>query len=145
MRFETQLETYYFKRYILEVAIATLEQGMTASKLETYRFLPPVDAWGFPKYPGRTVILPPGADLSEELVKFVEANEPHLREPDCWLGTWINPHTQHCYLDITTSCRCLEEARRVAMELSTKGGRKIVAIYNAKLDETVYLWDDFRG
>jgi len=145
MQFKTLLEELCFERYVLDVAIATLERGMTASKLDTYQFLPPVDAWGFPKYPGRTVILPPDANLLEELRRFIEANETYLREPGCWLGTWVNPHTRHCYLDITTSCKDMEKARKMAMDLSAKEGRRIVAIYNSKLDQTVYLWNDFQG
>jgi len=144
MHFKTQLEKYRFERYVLDVAIATLEKGMSASKLDTYQFLAPVDAWGFPKYPSKTVILPPDASLREELERFIAVNEMYLREPDCWLGTWINPHTKHFYLDITTSCEDLEKARQVAMDISTREGRKIVAIYNSKLERTVYLWDDFR-
>ena len=139
MPFRSLLARYRFEKYILEVAIATLEQGVTASKLDTYQFLQPVDAWGFPKYPGQTAILPPEVDLVTELKKFVSAYEPLLREPDCWLGTWINPQTQHYYLDITTSCDNLDEARRMALDISNREGRRIVALYNSKRKETVYL------
>jgi hypothetical protein len=139
MQLKSQLAQYYFDKYVLEVAIATLEAGITASKLETYEFLAPIDAWGFPKYPSKTAILPPKADLINELKKFISANERFLREPDCWLGTWINPQTQHFYLDITTSCHDLNEAGRTALEISQREGRRIVALYNSKRNETVYL------
>lgn len=144
MRFRTQLEQHYFEKYVLEVAIATLEKGVTASKLDTYQFLAPVDAWGFPKYPGQTVILPPEANLVSALKAFIAENEVYLRETDCWLGTWINPETGECYLDITTSCPDLDEARRMAREISQYEGRKIVALYNSKREQSVYLWDDVR-
>lgn len=139
MYFKSELEQYQFERYVLDVAIKTLEKGGTASNLATYHFLSPVDAWRFPKYPSKTVILPPDKNLLSELKKFIEANEAFLREPDCWLGTWINPHTKHYYLDITTSCKELEHAKRTAIGISKKEGRKIVAIYNSKLEQTVYL------
>jgi hypothetical protein len=75
----------------------------------------------------------------EALKSFISANETFLREPDCWLGTWINPQTRCLYLDITTSCRDLDEARKLALDISAHEGRRIVAIYNSKRKETVYL------
>jgi hypothetical protein len=139
MRFQSRLARYYFEKYILEVAIATLEKGGTASRLDTYQFLPPVDAWEFPKYPGKTVIFPLEVDLVEELRNFISANESLLRESNCWLGTWINSHTQHFYFDITTSCNDIDEARKTALEIGEREGRKIVALYNSKRNKTVYL------
>jgi hypothetical protein len=128
-----------FKIYIQNVARATFEHGGTASKLEGYERLPLMDTWQFPKYPSKTVILPPEADLVEALKSFISTNEGFLREPNCWLGTWINPQTRCFYLDITTSCKDLDEARRLALEISAREGRKIVAIYNSVRKEIVYL------
>ena len=139
MQFQSQLARYYFEKYVLEVAITTLEHGVAASKLDTYQFLQPVDTWGFPKYPGKTAILPPEVDLVDELKNFISAHESLLRETDCWLGTWINPQTQHYYLDITTSHHDLNEARRMALEIGDREGRRIVALYNSKRNETIYL------
>jgi len=139
MQFQSRLALYYFEKYALEVVIATIENGGTASKLDGYQLLPPADAWEFPKYPARTLILPPEADLVEELKNFISANEPLLREPDCWLGTWIHPGTGCFYLDITTSCNDLNEAKRVALEISERAGRRIVALYNSRRKETIYL------
>lgn len=98
-----------------------------------------MDAWQFPKYPGKTVILPPEIDQPVELIKFISLNVVLLMEPDCWLGPWINPQTRHFYFDITTSCDGSEEARRAALDISARQGRKIVAVYNSKLNEIVYL------
>ena len=139
MQFRSRLARYHFEKYVLEVAIATLENGGVASKLEPYQFLPPMDIWSFPKYPGKTAILPPEIDLVDGLKNFIAENEQFLREPDCWLGTWIHPRTGHFYLDIATGCDDLDEARRTALEVSTREGRVIVALYNSKRKETVYL------
>jgi len=136
-----QLDKYYFERYVLDVAIATLEKGGVASNPETYEFLPPADSWSYPKYPQRTAILSPDADLVEEIKKFIASNKAYLNEAGCWLGTWINPYTRHYYLDITTSCDDLDKAREAAQEISLRAGRKIVALYNSKRNQTVYLWD----
>lgn len=139
MHLSTALEYYRFEKYLLEVAIITLEKGGSASKLDTYEFLPPIDAWGFPKYPGKTAILSSDIDLVAALRKFVTDNELYLRETDSWLGTWIHPATRDYYLDITTSCIDLEEAKREAIVRSHAEERKIVALYNTKRDQTVYL------
>jgi hypothetical protein len=139
MQLSSHLIESTFESYIQNVARATFEHGGTASKLEGYELLPLMDAWQFPKYPSKTVILPPETDLAEALKSFISANELFLREPDCWLGTWIHPKTRCFYLDITTSCKDLDEARRRALEISAREGRRIVAIYNASCMETVYL------
>lgn len=139
MPFHSQLSRDQFERYLLEVAIATLDNGGTASRVGDYQLLPPIDAWQFPKYPARTIILAPHADLVEGLRDFILSNETYLSEPDCWLGTWINPQTQCVYLDITTSCHDLEAARNIALEISEREGRRIVALYNSSRRETVYL------
>jgi hypothetical protein len=139
MEFKSRLDRYIFEKYVLEVAIATLESGGTASRLETYQLLSPVDAWEFPKYPGKTAILPPDVDLVNAVKDFIFENEGLLREEDCCLGTWVNPQTQHFYLDISTSQSDLNEAKRLALEISGREGRRIVALYNSKQNRTVYL------
>jgi hypothetical protein len=131
-----------FAKYISEVTTRTAEQGGTASKPKTLEFLPAMDVWSFPKYPARTAILPYTVDLAHELRKFIQRNEAVLNEEDCWLGTWINPQSGDYYLDVATGIADLAEARRVAMEVSATEGRKIVALFNAKRNETVFLWED---
>lgn len=128
--------------YILKVTAETLKHGGTASEPATGEFLPPRDVWSFPKYPSRTAILPPTVDLAFELHQFIIRNEARLNEDDCWLGTWINPRTDEYYLDIATGIEDLNEARRMAMEISVKDGRRIVAIFNSKRNEAVFLWTD---
>jgi hypothetical protein len=139
MQLQSQLTDYALDKYIQEIAAATFEHGGTASRLEGYELLPLMDAWQSPKYPSKTVILLPETDLVETLKSFISAKETFLREPDCWLGTWINPQTRCFYLDITMSCKDLDEAKRLALEISAYEGRRIVAIYNSRRKETVYL------
>ena len=135
----TRLERYYFELYVLEVCIATLERGGTTSRPDTYQFLSSIEAWGLPKYPDRTVILPPDANLPQEVTTFIHNNADSFREKNCWLGTWIDPQTSHCYLDITGIYTCLDDARREAMLLCHRAQRKIVALYDFKRERTVYL------
>ena len=87
------------------------------------------------------MILPSTVDLAVELREFITRNEVLLKETDCWLGTWINPRTKEYYLDIATGIVDLDEARRAAIRISHNDGRKIVAIFNSKRNETVYLWE----
>jgi hypothetical protein len=98
-----------------------------------------MDAWSFPKYPGKTLILPPDVDLVGEIRAFILANESFLSEADCWLGTWIHPKTRYFYLDISTSRPDLDDARNTALEISRREGRRIVALYHSAREETVYL------
>jgi hypothetical protein len=139
MASDAVIRAYSFERYVLDVAIATLKHGITTSNIDSYQFLEPVDAWGFPKYPGRTAIVPPEEDLVIALKSFIFDNGSYLREPDTWLGTWINPQTDHYYLDITMSYQDFDEAKRIAIEIGVKDGRRIVALYNSRRQETVYL------
>lgn len=125
--------------YLERVKALTLEQGWTVSNPDTRTFLRPTDAWGFPKYPDRTMILPPNTDLLASLETFIEANAPFLSEANCWLGTWINPSTGERYLDVTTSCGELDEAFRLTAQINAVSRRKIIAVYNSSLDKTVYL------
>ena len=127
------------ERYVQEIAVATLENGGMAFNLNTCQFIPPMDRWEFPKYPSKTRILPAATNLGEELRSFISANEEWLREADCWLGTWIHPQTREFYLDITTGCEDVEVARTMALEVSQRDGRRIVAIYNSKRKQIVYL------
>ena len=125
--------------FVEDIACATLQHGGVAFKLDICQFLPPMDVWAFPKYPSKTAILPQDVPLIAALRDFILANEVFLREPDCWLGTWIHPQTHEFYLDITTGCADLDTARQMALETSQREGRKIVAIYNSKHKETIYL------
>ena len=117
----------------------TLEHGWAVSSPKTGVFLPPTDAWGFPKYPDRTIILPPDADLSGALEAFIRSNAAFLAEANCWLGTWVNPETRNNYLDVTTSCSGLDEALRMVALINAASRRQIIAVYNSSRGETVYL------
>lgn len=129
------------EEYILRVAAETIKNGGSASKLNAKKFLPLLDIWSFPKYPSRTAILPPTVHLTTELRQFIVENEVFLNEPDCWLGTWVNPRSGEYYLDIAMGIAGENEARETAMKISVEDGRKIVAIFNAKRNETIYLWE----
>jgi len=138
----TLIQHYYRERAIVDIAILTLEQGGITMKLDTGEILGAIDAWGFPKYPSRTLILQPDADLLSALRTFIAQNELLLCEPDCWLGTWIHPYSGQYYLDITTNCPNLDEARRRAIEFSKRDGRRILALYHYERGQTIFLTDD---
>jgi hypothetical protein len=141
IQISTRLQQYYFEKYLLEVSIATLERGGVTTSVDTYEFLAAIDAWGFPKYPEKTIILPPGTHIVESLRQFILRNTQELHEPGSWLGTWIDPLNHCCYLDITALAPCLETAKAEASKYGQRGSRKIVALYNFKQQQTVYLDD----
>jgi len=117
----------------------TLEQGWAVSNPVTEEFLRRADAWGFPRHPDRTVILRPDADVTAALEAFIVTNTVFLQEHNCWLGTWVRPATGDVYLDVTTSCKGLDEALRVVSRINATSKRQIIALYNSSLDKTVYL------
>jgi hypothetical protein len=130
------------ERYLDLVIQMTLAQGGSTTRPGDCTARPPADGWQFPRHPGKTVIIPPTADLRSALRTFILVHARVLHEPDCWLGTWRNPHDQQIYLDITTQRADLAEARQIARSLSLQEGRQIVALFNPRRQETVYLWDD---
>ncbi|HEY0753159.1 MAG TPA: hypothetical protein VGD98_04290 [Ktedonobacteraceae bacterium] len=131
---ETWLEHYHFEKYLLELCIVTLEQGGVTSNVLTRQFLPPIDAWCVPKYPERTQILPPEANLMPDLRAFIQNNSTALQQADAWLGTWINPFTRCCHLDVVELYHDLAQARQEALK-----GLPILALYNCLHNQTVYL------
>lgn len=133
------LERYYLEKFMLEVSIATLELGGVTCNLSTHQFLVPIDAWGLPRYPEKTLILQPDADIFAGLCSFIAHNSYALSAADSWLGTWINPRTRCCHIDITEICSNFEEAYTQAFRRNASSSRAIVAIYNFKHKRTVYL------
>ena len=128
-----------FDQYLEAVAEETLKHGGSASKPALCTFLPAQDLWSFPKYPAKTVILPPTVNLTDELRKFITQNADALNEEDCWLGTWIHPQTREYYFDIATGIENIDKAREVAVQAGQRDGRKIVAMFNPCKRQTIFL------
>lgn len=133
---------HYLEKFIRKIAIATLEHGGVTSNLSTYQFIAPIDAWGLPRYPEKTLILSPGADIVAGLRRFIDENIDSLRTPDSWLGTWVHPFSHCCHLDIVEICATFEEARIQALQRSAASPRAILAIYNFKRGQTVFLREE---
>lgn len=117
----------------------TKESGGVTFDLRKKVSLEKLDFWYFPKYPSKTKILPLSVNLHEELEKFVDENKMFLLEPDCFLGTWINPKNKKYYLDITTCVGDLGKAREFCAEISKREKRKIVSIYNPYKNKVVFM------
>ena len=126
-------------KFLKEIAATTHAQGWAVGDVNTLTFLQTVNAWGFPLYPDKTAILDDATDLYAELVKFVDIHDTPLRQPKAWLGTWRHPHTKRVYLDITTSLPDLDDAVAAARAINKRSIRKIEAVYNSFLDETLFL------
>jgi hypothetical protein len=128
-----------FELYLKAVAEKTLKDGGSASKPALCKFLPAQDLWSFPKYPAKTIILPPNANLIDELRNFTIRNADALNEEDCWLGTWIHPQTGEYYFDIATGVENVDKAREIAAQAGRRDGRKIVAMFNPRKKQTIFL------
>jgi hypothetical protein len=139
VRFEHIVDQYRFEKYVLEVAIATLERGGVTSRVDTYQFFTPTDAWGVPKYPEKTQKVGLDSDFREEICSFIYRHWGALTEPDSWLGTWIDPATGMRHLDITIIYATLEEARREAQMRSRQSQQRILALYNFQSATTFFL------
>lgn len=127
------------ERFLSEVATITLERGWAVGSVVTLQFLPVVDAWGYPKYPDRTLILEPESELMGPLRQFIATNRALLIEPNCWLGTWVHPDTQRVFLDVTTSTEGLLAALEAVGVINRRSQRAVLAIYNSAQNKTVFL------
>lgn len=131
---ETWLEHYRFERYLLDLCIVTMEQGGVTANMLTRQFLPPIDAWCVPRYPEKTMVLPPDTNLIPALRTFIQHNQADLHSSETWLGTWINPFTRCCHLDVTELYPDLDEARQEALKRS-----QVLALYNCVHNQTIFL------
>ncbi len=126
---------------IEQIVRLTLDLGGATVDLRTMRILPAVDAWYFPRFPERTMIVPQ-TDLAASVHRFIELHRDTLTDDTIWLGTWINPESHNCYLDLITRNADQHEALRLARSYSRLGGRKIIASYNPRRRQTRYVWDE---
>lgn len=127
-----------------QIVTRTVERGGATFDIATLSFASPGDFWYFPRYPSRTVMVE-RSRLLEELSAFVERNRDVCTGPGIWLGTWINPHSGRCYLDVTMRVAGKEAALREARRVSDLDGRKIVTIYHPGIDRTEYVWTGVRS
>jgi hypothetical protein len=129
-------------KYISDIVKATIDRGGATTKIDTQEFLSDIDCWVFPKYPQKTCILLPTANLVFEISKFISQNEDLFKDADWWLGTWFNPNNKQYHIDIVTIESTLEEACKMALEICNKCENKIIALYNPGLGESYYLYNN---
>lgn len=125
-----------------EIARATLANGGATVDVAAGRLLPPDDRWYFPRHPARTRIVPPQC-LQDSVATFITDHRQHFHD-GLYLGTWLNPHTTTCYLDLITATPDKHEALALARRYSHQSGRKIVAICNPLRALTEHVWPDIR-
>jgi hypothetical protein len=126
-----------------QIVARTLAHGGATFDLATLAFESPGDFWYFPRYPSRTRIVDQRR-LPEEIPAFIERNREVCTGADLWLGTWINPQSGQCYLDLTMRLAGKDQALREARRVSEADGRKIVTMYNPGLGRTEYVWAGIR-
>ncbi|HEX3815686.1 MAG TPA: hypothetical protein VHX59_22850 [Mycobacteriales bacterium] len=127
-----------FEELLDLIVSITLEKGGATADLAEGRLLTAEDYWYFPRHPDRTQVVPL-EDLGSAVRSYIEANLPVLTGGGVYLGTWVNPGTQECYLDLTARAQERREALLRAWLHSKEGNRRILSIYNPVAGETAYL------
>lgn len=112
------------------VAEVTARDGGASVDVAAGCVLEPVDAWYLPRYPDRTRIVPPDEDLAAAIAAFMAAQAQSLTEPDLWMGSWIDPASGACYLDLVTRVATAECAVELARHYSARYGRRVLAVCN---------------
>ncbi len=128
---------------INQIIRQTIKNGGATYDVFRMQFVEVDDYWYFPKHPSKTKIVNIDV-LEEEIRNFIKDNASFWKEDLVFLGTWVNPNSKKCYLDITTKVVDKDTAKAMSRQVSEKEGRKIVTIYNPKLSRAEYVWDDIR-
>ncbi|WP_102126105.1 hypothetical protein [Deinococcus planocerae] len=100
--------------------------------------------WLYPRHPGQTVIVRASVDWEAPLRHFVETHRSLLGQnsPE-WraFGAWIHPEGD-LYLDTVTGRFDREEARREALRVGEREGRRVVALFQFSSERTVPLAEE---
>lgn len=107
----------------------TIADGGATYSLKNSLMLEPADVWLYPQFPGLTKIVPVD-QLEAELAHFISDYATVLDNDQLYLGTWINPNNNHCYIDVIATASTQEAALASAQHLSDDQGRQVVSIYN---------------
>lgn len=111
------------------VVRATLEDGGATVDLTRGTMMEPRDRWYFPRHPELTRIVPVQC-LAATIGGFVSEHARLWTRRGLLLGTWVNPDSGDCYVDLITHessrARALDAARRHGRD----GRRAIVALCN---------------
>lgn len=124
-----------------EVARVTVASGGATADLAARLLVPPADVWYFPRFPGRTRIVGV-AGLAGSVAAFVAEHRRLLVGRGLLLGTWINPATGACFLDLITQAPSRRAGLTLARRYSREDGRRIIALCNPFRGTTVPVWDD---
>ena len=121
-----------------EIVAATLADGGATVDVTSGTLLTADDSWYFPRYPECTRIVPVDG-LAAAVLAFAIDHEDVLRTERRWLGTWLNPGSGQCYLDVITRSASRSEALALARRYGREGGRRILAICNPLRQATEYV------
>ncbi len=125
--------------FITQAKDKTIRDGGATVAWRTQQFLEPIDAWFYPEHPGLTEIVTVD-ELEDALLRFTTNYEDLLLQPNMFLGTWVNPNSGLCYLDITTYCIDGDVAAKRARKRSQQQGRQIISIYNPVHQQAKNIW-----
>lgn len=126
------------RELIKSIAATTIQDGGVTYSFAKNEFITAADAWFYPQYPAITRIVPVN-DLTQALSDYVDRHAELLEQNNMFLGTWMNPESKNCHLDITTCRATKEEARKEARRINGEDSGQILAIYNPQRDTSVRL------
>ncbi|HEY3503044.1 MAG TPA: hypothetical protein VGN37_09735 [Actinocatenispora sp.] len=125
--------------FVGHVARVTRATGGATADLAARCLVAPADVWYLPRYPGLTRIVAPRG-LAGSLAGFLAEHRRLLMGGGLLLGTWINPETGSCYLDLITQAATRRAGVALARRYSREGGRRIIAICNPLRGTTERVW-----
>lgn len=123
---------------VSRIVARTIADGGATYSFKKAEMLEVANVWLYPQFPGLTKIVPV-EDLSTELAHFISDYQTVLDNDALYIGTWINPDNQQCYIDVITFAQTQEEALSNARHLSQDQGRQVVSIYNPATRKVVNL------
>lgn len=114
---------------INQITTRTMADGGATYNLQAKTMLDTANVWLYPQFPGLTRVVA-AEDLVAELEHFINDYTTVLDNKDLYLGTWINPQNNQCYIDVIAVASTQQEATQKAKHLSDDQGRNVISIYN---------------
>lgn len=126
------------EQIINQIVARTTADGGATYNVKRAEMQDLANIWLYPQFPGLTKITP-AENLAAELIHFLSDYATVLDNDDLYVGTWINPENDQCYIDVIAYANTKEEALAKAQHLSEDQGRQVVSIYNPSTRQIVNL------
>ena len=126
------------RKLVTSIAAKTIQDGGTTYSFAKKEFVNDADKWFYPKYPALTRVVPVD-DLTQALSDYIDRHAELLEQESMYLGTWINPESKKCHLDVNTASASKDGALLAAHRAEEGQEGEILAVYNPHRDESASL------